>query len=183
MNDPFLKAIKTPDDYIPPSKLQLWWWNRWDWIPYSLHDRYYKVKHVFFPCHKELRKTIPRDWMDLHYIIEDFLFECVIDYVEREKCFDTTVYSDEDRDQLMELYRFAKTGRHEMGKEVSRSLDEWYKTAYPNSDTDFFGSLNQKPTPEAEELFEIHGQLEVNFDQCKTKHLKKIIEIRNTLWT
>jgi hypothetical protein len=179
--DPFLKAIKLPDDK-PASKLQLWWWDLTSHIPYRWSNRYHKVKCFFFPCHKELRKTIPRDWADLVSIIEEFLFECVVDFVEREKCFDVTVYSDEDRYELMGLYNFAKTERHQIAAEVSRSLDEWYKIAYPD-DTDFIDNLNRKSTPESEVLFEIHNQLEDNFDRRKTKHLKRIVELRNTLWT
>ena len=94
---------------------------------WDLKDLYYKyVIRTFKSFNKELVKVIPRnEWRDKVTIMPDFLFACVIDFVEVEKCFEHNDYTEHNKDfgdMLMIVYDFAKHGRKELSKKVDDAL-------------------------------------------------------------
>lgn len=60
-------------------------WRLTDLLPYSWRDFYWsKIRTIFKPAHKRIRKAIPRDWRDLDYIIENVNFEVLKSFYEDE---------------------------------------------------------------------------------------------------
>jgi len=60
-------------------------WRLTDLLPYSWRDFYWsKIRTIFKPAHKRIRRAIPRDWRDLDYIIENVNFEILKSFYEDE---------------------------------------------------------------------------------------------------
>jgi len=85
---------------------------------YPIDSFYYDhIRPIFAPCHSDLRAAIPRTWKDINHCMEDFLYACVISFVEKEKGLeqwraqDVENESFKQADMLEEVYNWAKTGR------------------------------------------------------------------------
>jgi hypothetical protein len=96
-----------------------------------LKDFYRKwILATFKPYNTTIVKTIPRrEWNDLVSIIPNFLYACVIQFVEDEKCFEHTDWegstgSKDFENKLREIYNFAKTGRTELENKITEKLHE-----------------------------------------------------------
>ena len=83
------------------------------WIKYRInHPRKQIIKNVFIPVYQ-----------DLDSIIVKFCLECIVEYVEKEKCFEHIVWdSDEDRatdaHMIKEIYTYAKCTRPLLLQEI-----------------------------------------------------------------
>jgi hypothetical protein len=54
---------------------------------------YYKIKNKISNPRKEMRAAVfPPEYRDLDSIIENFHFQVILEFVDREKCFDTNAY-------------------------------------------------------------------------------------------
>ena len=91
------------------------------------------VKNRIRNPRKEMIKNVfPPDYRDLDSLIVSFCLECVVEYVDRERCFDNIVWDgDEEHIQrarmIKEIYAYAKTGRKALLKEVE---DTWTDFEY-----------------------------------------------------
>lgn len=86
-----------------PYRFRNWWTNH--------------VRTIYAPQHSNLRRAIPKTWRDLDGCIENFLFACVISFVEDEDGLDDWEQPcqegprKEQAAMLREVYDWAKTGR------------------------------------------------------------------------
>jgi hypothetical protein len=138
------------------------------------------IRPFFAPQHPELRAAVPRTWMDIDGCIEEFLFACVISFVEKEdglddwegqQPLDPAIFGDTTnprRDQaamLREVYEWAKTGRHEAGELAfaARPIRQGV--------TDMSGDYT--------EYRRINDEAEAKTE----RYLKWIVEYRGYMWT
>ena len=56
----------------------------WDEIRFTFHDIVWDVYRFFKPCHKRIRKVIPRSWCDLTELTLLVNFEIIKSFVENE---------------------------------------------------------------------------------------------------
>lgn len=127
------------------------------------YDSYWKIHDFFFPKQKWLtKKVIGRSWKDKPELIADILFECVINFVEKEKGVDDTwKYEDKytsydrenERQEILKIYRYAKNIRSRLEHKCFESDMKFYR---------FYEHL---------------------YNQYEIEYCKKIIEIKDYLWT
>lgn len=132
------------EDFPKSSFVYFFKFKWWD-----LKDFYYRrIKRMFKPFNKELIKVIPRiEWRDKVTIVPDFLFACVIDFVEVEKCFDHTDYSEGSHkdfaDMLRIVYDFSKFGREELKKKVNDALNVAHDKTGDLTYEERYGEMNK----------------------------------------
>jgi hypothetical protein len=135
-------------------------------------DVKYWVKNRIINPRKEMRAVVfPSRYQDLDSIIITFCLECVVEYVDREKCFDTIVWdNDEEHIQrarvIKEIYAYAKTGRKALQDKIDK---EW---EYIPS-----GGKHSLKVYEPIEL------LEQEMADLDTKYCTWVVSNRSYLWT
>jgi hypothetical protein len=144
--------------------------------PYYWKNLWYKVKCVFNPRNKWASTVIPREWQDKDTIFENLLFAGIIDYVEREKCFETIDWKgsglEKEEKELREVYKWAKYGKIELENKINN--------AYPSIE---LYKINKLTTEGYKKLYgEVNRLDELLFD-INTTHLNWIVNHRNILWT
>ena len=135
-----------------------------------LRDLKYKIKNTLRNPRKEMRDSVfPSDWSDLTESITKFHAEAVIEFVDREKCFETVDYSSDEihkkfQTELLEMHEYAKTKRPELVEQLDK--------AYERVDTN-------KPYHEAyKEVREIENEIKIR----DTKLCHWVIDNRDFFW-
>jgi len=135
-------------------------------------DVKYWVKYrIWRPRHEMMKNVFLPDYRDLDSLIVSFCLECVVEYVDREKCFETIVWdSDEEHIQrarmIKEVYAYAKTGRKALLQEIE---DMWTKFEYDKAK-----GLTQYDA--------IHIK-EQEITDLDTKYCTWVVSNRDGLWT
>jgi hypothetical protein len=139
-------------------------------ISMRLRDLKYKIKNTLRNPRKEMRDSVfPSDWSDLTESITKFHTEAVIEFVDREKCFETVDYSSDEihkkfQTELLEMHEYAKTKRPELVEQLDK--------AYERVDTN-------KPYHEAyKEVREIENEIKIR----DTKLCHWVIDNRDFFW-
>ena len=149
-----------------------------------IHRLYWGVYSTFFPQHKSLRKAIPRKWMDLDGIVDDFLDAVIISFVEEEdgvfsqikmiESYERLLTFEIERDwgsikayndyrndrlpnleKLAEIYIWVKTGR----KIMQNALDAFDEKDDYISSARLAEEINNKNTEYYGELIKLRGYL------------------------
>ena len=114
-----------PVQYFLREEVYMWSYR----LDRRLRDIKYAIKHRIINPRKEMRaKTFPPRYQDLDTIIVDFCLECIVEYVDREKCFDTILWDrDEEHIQrarvIKEIYAYAKTGRKALQDKIDKKWE------------------------------------------------------------
>jgi len=130
------------------------------WLKYRInHPRKQIIKNVFIP-----------EYQDLDSIIVKFCLECIVEYVENEKCFEHIVWdSDEDRaidaHMIKEIYTYAKFERPLLLKEIEML---WKSLPDKVSDMKEYDPINLK---------------EQEVKDLDTKWCTWVVTHRDRLWT
>ena len=117
---------------------------------------YEQISSRIRPRNKWATKCIPRTWVDKDSIFELVLYAGIIDFVEKERCFDVTDWSyDETHKQndnkIREIYSWAKTGRKEKEEEMSAAypkendlsdIKNWGKNVTKESYNALYGKVD-----------------------------------------
>lgn len=159
------------------NKLAVAWYNTKCWIryaiPYQIREYYRKyIATIFKPQHKRIRKSIPRYWMDLDYIIEQTNFEVI-------KSF----YEDEYKNGIVDW--------EESGKEAKKFV-KWLEKAYnyivverPDLEAKMNNAypIDDCRTKSYEELYGEVDRYEKLIEETDTKVLIDLIKYRKYMWT
>ena len=130
------------------------------WIKYRInHPRKQIIKSVFIP-----------EYQDLDSIIVKFCLACIVEYVEKEKCFEHIVWdSDEDRaidaHMIKEIYTYAKCTRPLLLQEIQML---WKSLPDKVSDMKEYELINLK---------------EKEVEDLDTKWCAWVVTHRDRLWT
>ena len=130
------------------------------WIKYRInHPRKQIIKSVFIP-----------EYQDLDSIIVKFCLACIVEYVEKEKCFEHIVWdSDEDRaidaHMIKEIYTYAKCTRPLLLQEIQML---WKSLPDKISDMKEYELINLK---------------EKEVEDLDTKWCAWVVTHRDRLWT
>ena len=130
------------------------------WIKYRInHPRKQIIKSVFIP-----------EYQDLDSIIVKFCLACIVEYVEKEKCFEHIVWdSDEDRaidaHMIKEIYTYAKCTRPLLLQEIQML---WKSLPDKVSDMKEYELINLK---------------EKELEDLDTKWCAWVVTHRDRLWT
>ena len=135
-----------------------------------------KIGMFFNPRQKWIKKHIEyNSWCDKVELIPDFLFGCVIHYVEEEQCFERINWDDLPEHKkfangLKKCYEYAKNGRSDLEKQ----LDE----AYPK-----FSNLEEEPDLRSynEKYAEVH-RLEAEIIKLDRRYMTWIVANKDFMW-
>ena len=150
------------------------------------------MKNPFRSPQKWIYKYIPkREYSDKVELIPEFLFGCVIEFVESEKCFEHTEYRYHSSDRkfardLKRCYFFAKRVRPFMQQSMDCELDEATKKnplVWKESEEDDSLLELEESKYSYEELYGRYNYAEENLKKQEQKYMKWIIKNVDHLWT
>ena len=163
--------------------LECWFYRRKLWWFENITCR-------FNPKNKWATNLIPNTWADKTWLIEEFLFGCIVNFVEKENpksCIDWS-YDEETKERwrrIQKCYTFIKIELPKLQKELSHVADNAWSapnTSY-NNQGDFLEDINKAPTPSQKELQNKYIKLESQIYNKTQATLKEIVDIRNILWS
>lgn len=137
---------------------------------HKLKDIKYDIKGHLCNPRKEMRaKVFPHRWNDLSHSIVTFHLEAIIEFVDREKCFDITDYDSDERHKefakgLKECHYYAKITRPAW----ELKLEEAYKRV-PNEGT-------------YEVIYKEVNEIEADIKEYDTKVCEWVINNREYFW-
>ncbi len=187
MNTCHFRKVLPPDD-VEISRLSLFWWRLWDYEPLKTANDWYwnHIRPIFAPQHKELRKTIPRIWCDLPEIIDNFLFACVVYYVENEEGLKNWEYQDDGHPckdaapMLREVYEYIKTVRPSMEQELKMNFSLIEVLTLVGKDN---SSYREELRDDSKATWKNVDAIEKEINDLDTKYLTWIIANRGLMWT
>ena len=150
------------------------------------------MKNLFKSPQKWIYKYIPkREYADKTYLIPEFLFGCVVEFVESEKCFEHTEYRYHSSDRkfardLKRCYFFAKKVRPFMQQSIDYELDEASKKnpmVWKESEDDDSIECTLESKYSYEELYGRYNYTEENLKKQEQKYMKWIVKNVDHLWT
>ena len=152
------------------------------------------MKNPFRSPQKWIYKYIPkREYSDKTHLIPEFLFGCVIEFVESEKCFERTEYRYHSSDRkfardLKRCYFFVKRVRPFMQQSMDYELTEASKKNpitfnKIEGDDSLLEVERSKCWGEYEELYGRYNYTEENLKKQEQKYMKWIVKNVDHLWT
>ena len=150
------------------------------------------MKNPFRSPQKWIYKYIPkREYSDKVELIPEFLFGCVIEFVESEKCFERTEYRYHSADRkfardLKRCYFFVKRVRPFMQQSMDYELTEaskknllfWEEVEGEDNLIEFKVSGDTY-----EEVYGRYNYIEENLKNQEQKYMKWIVKNVDHLWT
>mgnify|MGYP003635833217 FL=1 len=150
------------------------------------------MKNPFRSPQKWIYKYIPkREYSDKVELIPEFLFGCVIEFVESEKCFERTEYRYHSADRkfardLKRCYFFVKRVRPFMQQSMDYELTEaskknllfWEEVEGEDNLIEFKVSGHTY-----QEKYGRHNYIEENLKNQEQKYMKWIVKNVDHLWT
>jgi len=167
----------------------------WDVLPYSWQRNWYdKIKPIFKPQNKRLRKVIPKTWIDISSLIETVNFEFVKKFYEEEYVDGVVDWEQSGEDHvkfarwLEETYRYITVHRPKLEKELDAAYPplQPIEDMFEESDELYKGKKTFKLKEREGTYEELYGevnrieQLIVDLD---TEVLIEIVKRRQYFWT
>jgi len=163
--------------------------NIWDWISIFFYrfiqSPYYWIKNYLFHRYDLVRSGLnPGSWCDKVELMLYSNMQMLVDFVEKEKCFDVVLWEDDHKvagQTIKELYAWWKNHPTRL-KEIDDMLSKWHDTAFDHSKP-MLDQMNSEQSPEARVLFDELHKLEKALQEEEQENLKRLIDIRFFLWT
>jgi hypothetical protein len=168
-------------------------WEFLDIFPYSWRMKYWeKIRPIFSPRNKRLRKSIPRTWKDISHLMVDLNFEMIKTFYEDEYKADIV---DWDSDQphrdfskwLESSYFYITKARPKLEIDLensyppSKPMEEMFERV-PQEDGTTRIYLKDDGIPYEIKYAEVN-RIERLIEETDTKILKEFIEYRHFFWT
>ena len=154
-------------------------------IKYHLNKLYWGIYYLFCPQHASLRKAIPRCWMDLDGIVDDFLDAVIISFVEDENGLAAIEHIERyERASLQEIenhWGSVSDYNHHRDK----VLKEYKKLAEIYTWVKSARAIEQKKIDFCYKMddYKQLSELEKKLDEKNTEYYQDIIRLRGMLWT
>lgn len=169
------------------KKIKGFLWILECWFYRSQRWWYENITCHFKPKNKWATNLIPNTWADKTWLIEKFLFACIVNFVEEENpksCIDWNhdEKSKEGWRRIQACYTFIKIELPKLQIELNEiSAPAWGVS--DNNQADFLKDINKPPTPPQKELQDKYIKLENQIYNETQATLKEIVKIRNILWS
>lgn len=136
------------------------------------------VTCLLFPRNRWATRVIGRTWQDKPQMIESFLFALVIDFVEAEDCFGTTVWdeTEEKTIRLREVYAWAKSGR---AQALAQMEGLWSPGPMVDENGEWLGMDSARDTGD----IHAYWAAEKAIEERDTELLTWVVTHRAILWT
>ena len=151
------------------------------------------IKCLFNPRQKWLTKKIPNHWCDKVELIRIVLFECLVDFVDGEKCFEVLCWGENEEDckQYGENWQQRVQEKQEEKAKILKCYDYITKQrpqlsidldkAYPEFDID--DMLQVRKTINYLDTYGEVIRIEALIEKLDKETLSTILELRERLWT
>lgn len=147
-------------------------------VKHYYKEIYWSVYRFFNPCHKDIRKAIPRQWRDISGLIVDVNFAMIKSFKEEaDSSYVDWKYVEDQvkfKQWLDSAYNYITVERPTLEKQQS--------DAYPSHE-DAQASLCGSKEKSYDELYGEVNRIEKLIDNTDTKILKEMIEYRDYMWT
>ena len=147
------------------------------------------MKTPFRSPQEWIYKYIPkREYADKTYLIPEFLFGCVIEIVESEKCFEHVDFTGLDLNhekfsrELKRCYDFVKNVRPSLQQSIDKELTEAYEKNPISFRTKALIEVEMSKCS-YEELYGRYNYLEENLKKQEQKYMMWIVKNVDHLWT
>ena len=150
------------------------------------------MKNPFKSPQKWIYKYIPkREYADKTHLIPEFLFGCVIEFVESEECFECIDYSacpshEKFARELRQCYDFVKNVRPSLQQSMDEELTEAYEKnpmVWKESEGDNSLLELKESKYSYKELYGRYNYLEESLKKQEQKYMKWIVKNVDHLWT
>jgi len=168
------------------------WYDMWHYTrPFcTIRDLYYDTKNRLFKRYDLVRTGLNKSaWWDIDSKILYGMMNMLVDYVEKEKCFEILDW-DHDKEhkrvkkEIEEIYDWWKNYPNRE-KEIDEVLTAWHDYVYEDvMELDIFEQIKKgKKDKTSKKLLDQHCDLEKKLNDEETEMLIRIVKIRNFLWT
>lgn len=143
-------------------------------IKWPYRELYWKVYRFFKPCHKDIRKVIPRQWSDIANLIVDVNFAMILSFKKEAE----SSFVDWDG-----------TDDHRKFKNWLDSVVHWIEQGRPACEAQRDALYPPHPLPpemKNKSYDELYGELnkvEALIAETDSSILKQMIEYRDYFWT
>jgi len=168
-------------------------WEAWDLFPYGWKMTYYdKIKPIFNPQNKRIRKCIPRTWVDICSLVVDVNFEFIKAFYEDEYKADivdweATEQHSEFAKWLESAYAYITKERPQLQKDLDNSypsfkgLDDMFELKTDENGRSLF-EFKDDGIPYEVKYKEVN-RIEKLIDDLDTKILTEFIKRKQYFWT
>ena len=167
-------------------KLIYRWNDLWRYTsPFSnIREFYYHMKHRLFDRYDLIRTGLdPSEYYDKPHLMLYGNMNLLVDYVEKEKCFEIVAFSDKEKTSIMEIYNWWKNYETRK-KQINLALDNWHDSRFPDKNMKSIDAIRKtKETDISRYYSNVMSELEEDLAKEEQEMLHKLMDIRNTLWT
>jgi hypothetical protein len=166
-------------------------WDMWDLFPYGWRLTFYdKIRPIYNPSNKRLRKFIPRTWQDFSRLMVDLNFEMIKIFYEEEYKAEIVDWSADEPHK--NFANWLESAYHYITVERP-NLELALQNAYPEKslrdmfeETEVDGKKMYK-MKESEISYEVEyaevNRIEALIDNTDSKIIKEFVDNRNFFWT
>lgn len=189
---------KYPIRYFLTEEIPFWWRVK---IVMPIEDFTYWLRSHLLPSRRyhmlDLRQPEPKKYENDHYRYgwidanKQILYACfniLVNYIEKEhkgKYQEYVKFQEEsvehdllDLREIWTIYQWWKVDRSNQLKNVDRALSEWHDLLITTNNSE-----EMKEVPRLSVLKDRHSELEKEFNRTETEMLKRLIELREYMWT
>lgn len=172
-------AAKYPFQYLFreffPALARLTWAN--------IEMKFYYLKCYLFKRYNVIKiRSLSPTWHDTDVLLEESIEQLYVDFIEKEKPFETVDYDYDERTKnqkkiLEKIYNYIKKDKSEMQKQIEKLYDE----ARTHNKGDILEMLDPdaKTSNIYQEIYKLENQLYIK----TSENLASIIVYRSYLWT
>ncbi len=168
-------------------------WEAWDLFPYGWRTTYYdKIRPIFNPQNKRIRKSIPRTWADITSLVVDVNFEFIkVFYEDEYKAgivdWEATEQHGEFAKWLESVYVYITKDRPQLQKDLenayppSKPLDDMFEPIVDENGRKMFRMVDDGIPYEAK--YKEVNRIEKLIEDTDTEILTEFVKRRNYFWT
>lgn len=146
---------------------------------------WYAVAHWFNSPQQWVYDVVPRAcYMDQYQVVENVLYAAVVDFVEREKCFEVIDWTVNEHYKtvghfIQECYNWIKIERPKLQQKIDRIINDASKA---QSFEEMIAELNNPDRKSYDELYPGLNEAEAKLEEQDDYFFAGIVKYRMHLW-
>ncbi len=159
-----------PIQYFFREDVSLYFRIRWR----RIKDLKYKIKCFFFPMHQEIRKAIPREWVDVCSLVVDINFAMILSFKKEADASWVNWDGTEEHRKFKNWLDAAADWIQKSRPELEKQKDN----AYPP-----LGPFKDQSGKTYDELYGEVNRIEKLINDTDSNIIKQMIDYRDYMWT
>lgn len=151
-------------------------------------DIYYWIRNFLLRRYDLIPTGLNKgQWCDKVELILYGMMNLLVDFVEKEKCFEVIAWDSDPEHahvakEIHAIYDWWKN-YPTREQEISDKLTEWHDAKFEGCGDNWLERLNSNDTPEVKKMFDDLHILEEKLHDEEQEYIKRLIDIRRALWT